>query len=266
MFMTANIDVDNGHNINWFAERIKDFVSNQVKPILDSATFDDEPVFTQFKHNAKAAIKALSKEGRGVAIAALYHKDIGDIDLRWGETSDDFRAKGHGLAKIIKWHPEVLQDLQGFISSLKVHQTHQKKHEIDLTDEKDSRAGEKIGWNNKTNHWLITAYIKPNKASASKGTPAALDNTLEPTTATSNITDNSIIDFENCEINQTLDSAATPIPLPMKLTESWALQSYLRGLRAASCIAPRLFEYVAKQQGEIIDHDLARLPCRLDGR
>ncbi len=30
---------------------------------------------------------------------------------------------------------------------------------------------------------------------------------------------------------KTLDSAATPTPLPLKLTESWTLQSYLRGLR-----------------------------------
>ena len=127
MFKSADIDVDNGHNIKWFSERFKDFLSKQ-QPVMDSANIDDEPVFTQFKHNAKGAIKTLSKEGRGVAVAALYHKEIGDIDLRWGETSDDARAKGSGLAKIIKWHPEVLNDLQGFISGLKIKQKHLEQH------------------------------------------------------------------------------------------------------------------------------------------
>ncbi len=78
---------------------------------------NDEPVLTQFKHNAKGAIKALSKAGSGIAIAALYHPEIGDIDLHWGITSDDERAKGFGLAKMIKWHPEVMNDTAYFDST-----------------------------------------------------------------------------------------------------------------------------------------------------
>ncbi|MDR1708600.1 MAG: hypothetical protein LBS70_02650 [Candidatus Accumulibacter sp.] len=67
-----------------------------------SESVGDEPVFTQFRHNAKGAIAALKEAGGGVAIAALCHPEIGDIDLRWGRTSDDPRAKGQGLAKIIQ--------------------------------------------------------------------------------------------------------------------------------------------------------------------
>ena len=37
---------------------------------------NDEPVLTQFKHNPKGAIKALSKAGSGIAIAALYHPEM----------------------------------------------------------------------------------------------------------------------------------------------------------------------------------------------
>lgn len=175
--------------------------ANLIDPLLDSATTEDDgPVFTQYRRNAKGAIEALKKAGGGVAVAALYHPEIGDIDLRWGHTGDSDRAKGLGLAKLIKWHPEVLGDLQGFLLTLHVHQTHRKKGEIHLTDGKNGRAGIKVEWNNKTNHWLVTAYIK-GSTSASKGTPASLDDAFEPTTATSNNAGTVILGFEMSEVN-----------------------------------------------------------------
>jgi len=164
---------------------------------LDSASTDDkEPVFTQYRHNAKGAIAALKKVGAGVSIAALHHPEIGDIDLRWGDTSDDPRKKGKGLAKIIRWHPEVLQDLQGFISRLHVHQKHRAKGQIHLTDGKNSRAGVNVEWNHQRGHWLITAYVrKTKKANASTGRSAAMDTVSEPTAATSDGVDGWIIGF-----------------------------------------------------------------------
>jgi hypothetical protein len=148
--------------------------------ILDSAGDNDGPVFTQYRHNAKGAIAALKKAGAGVAIAALYHPEIGDIDLRWGYTSDDDRAHGAGLAKLIRWHPEVLNDLQGFISGLQVRQFHKKKGTIHLWDGKDARAAIRMEWNGQSRHWLLTAYVKPQKkkASAPKSSSAALDGCL----------------------------------------------------------------------------------------
>jgi|GEM_PF-4814339 len=159
-----------------------------------TGTNHKEPVFTQYRHNAKGAIAALKKAGGGVAIAALYHPEIGDIDLRWGYTNEDGRSKGAGLAKIIRWHPEVLRDLQGFISSLRVHQTHRKKREIHLSDGRNARAGVKIEWDNRSNHWLVTAYIKG--VNASKGTPAALDTVYGLTTAPPYGVDDWIVGFE----------------------------------------------------------------------
>ncbi|VVE27082.1 hypothetical protein PCO31111_03457 [Pandoraea communis] len=167
--------------------------------VLDSAG-DDGPVFTQYRHNAKGAIAALMKAGGGVAIAALYHPEIGDIDLRWGYTSDDGRAHGAGLAKLIRWHPEVLNDLQGFISGLTVYQNHKRKGEIHLSDGKDARAGVKLTWNGRTGHWLATAYVKK-KASASKGTSAAMDDVFGPTTATPNNAGTQILGFETGGVN-----------------------------------------------------------------
>lgn len=163
--------------------------------VLDGVGADkDGPVFTQYRHNAKGAIAALRKAGGGVAIAALYHPEIGDIDLRWGTTSDDERAKGQGLAKLIRWHPEVLNDLQGFISSLEVHQRHSRV--IHMRGRRGERAAIRIDLDGKTGHWLLTAYVQTKKrVSAPKSSPAVLDEASGPDSATPNNADDLILGF-----------------------------------------------------------------------
>ena len=53
----------------------------------------------------------------------------------------------------------------------------------------------------------ITSGMSPQKASASKGTPAALDGTLEPTTATSSNTSTLIMGLEYIDVNNINDTA-----------------------------------------------------------
>jgi len=164
----------------------------RARMVLDSAAETKEPVFTQYRHNAKGAIAALKKAGGGVAIAALHHPEIGDIDLRWGDTSDDPRRKGKGLAKIIRWHPDVLHDLQKFVSSLKVYQKH--KNEIHLHGDGGKRGAVRVSWNHKSGHWLLTAYIKG--VSASKDWSAALDHVSGPTQLPQTTLTHQIVGFE----------------------------------------------------------------------
>ena len=49
---------------------------------LDPAWF---PKYTKFKGKPKEAIKHLLKVQKGDCLEALYHKDIGYIDIVWGE-------------------------------------------------------------------------------------------------------------------------------------------------------------------------------------
>jgi len=177
--------------------------------MLGTMNLASQPLYTQFRHNANAAVAFLRERGSGVAVAALFHAEVGDIDLVWGETSEDERNKGFGLAKLIRWHPEALHDLQGFISKLHVHQVHRKKGEIHLTDGKDLRAGIKLTWNGKTQHWLITAYDKKN-ASGSRSTPAVLDKASGLTTASPDTAGNFILGFERPSVNED-DVMQTPI-------------------------------------------------------
>ena len=144
----------------------------------------DEPLYTQFRHDAQAAIAFLKKEKRGIAVAALYHPEIGDIDLVWGKTSDNSRAKGTGIAKIVDWHSEAAHDLQGFILSLHVHQRHGNK--IHLTGKGGKRAAVQLDYNGKTRNWLLTAYVKgKGKNGILMDSSAAHQTTGEPDSATS---------------------------------------------------------------------------------
>ena len=70
-------------------------------------------IYTQFKGKAKEAIAFLLEKKEGEAVGALHHKDIGDIDLVWGNEKA-------GLQKIAKKHPEVLDNLQEIIGGMHV--------------------------------------------------------------------------------------------------------------------------------------------------
>ena len=53
----------------------------------------------------------------GEAVAALHHPEVGDIDLIWGKEGTG-KSDGYGLAKLVKYHPEVVDDLQGIYMRL----------------------------------------------------------------------------------------------------------------------------------------------------
>jgi hypothetical protein len=66
-----------------------------------------------------AAKDLLLARQAGEVSAAIDHKDIGDIDLIWGQEGTG-RSDGFGLSKIVKFHPEVLDDLQGHLDGMSV--------------------------------------------------------------------------------------------------------------------------------------------------
>ena len=56
--------------------------SMEVKPI---GVGEFGEIYDQFKGDVQGAIAFLLNKKSGEAIGALYHKEIGDIDLVWGE-------------------------------------------------------------------------------------------------------------------------------------------------------------------------------------
>lgn len=84
------------------------------------------PIFDQFKGDAKNAIALLKLLESGEVSGALYHKDVGDIDLVWGVEGTG-KSDGYGLAKLLKYHPEVLDNIQlllAIIAYVSIFQTY----------------------------------------------------------------------------------------------------------------------------------------------
>ena len=117
---------------------------------------DFGPVFTQFKGDAQGAIKVLSELQDGEAIGALHHKDISDIDLVWGNAGTG-KSEGFGLAKLVKFHPEVVEHLQEILDDM--HIVKRSENRINLESD-THKAAVRLTWNKEKKKWLLTAFEK----------------------------------------------------------------------------------------------------------
>ncbi|CCJ48973.1 Hypothetical protein BN117_1640 [Bordetella parapertussis Bpp5] len=161
--------------------------------------FDQEhgpfgPVLRDFQGDARGAIAKLLEMKSGEAIGALHHPDIGDIDLVWGEEGTR-RSDGYGLAKLAKWHPEVLDDLQGILSTMKV--TSRTENRVNL-ESADHRAGVRLTWDDQAKHWLLTAFQKKGGVAGTRTGTTDLfveDGTARPDDASDAIVDQKIDKF-----------------------------------------------------------------------
>lgn len=127
--------------------------------------------YNQFKGKAKAAIDFLLSRKEGNAVGALHHKDVGDIDLWYGDDNV-------GLKKIAQKHPEVLEDLQGVIDKMRVVQASENR--VILESDTHRAVVSKDWYGKKADNWLLTAYEK-------KGTSGgSIDIVPEPETGRQN--------------------------------------------------------------------------------
>lgn len=94
---------------------------------------------------ARAQLQAAKS---GEVPGALYHPDIGPIDVKWGT------ARG-GYQHIAAKHPEVLDDLPALIEEMEI--VGQRTGRIDL-ESMDHSATVRLDWDDKAQHWLLTAF------------------------------------------------------------------------------------------------------------
>ena len=132
-------------------------VESEPKPI-GKGIFGN--IYNQFKGKAKEAVDFLMKKKDGEAIGALHHKDIGDIDLVWGKEGTA-KSDGFGLAKLAKYHPEVLSNLQEVLDDMIV--TKRTDNRVQLESAK-YQAAVRLTWDEKKKTWLLTMFEKKNSA------------------------------------------------------------------------------------------------------
>ena len=124
------------------------FSLKDIKPVGIGAFGN---IYNQFRGKAKAAIEFLKKLGSGEATAALHHHTIGDISLVWGD-------KKTGLDKILRKHPEVVDNLQSIIDSMEVVQ--ESDNRIKLESPTHFAVVSKEYKGEPREQWLLTAYEK----------------------------------------------------------------------------------------------------------
>lgn len=151
-------------------------VAVEIKPVGVGAFGN---IYNQFRGNAKAAIEFLKKVRGGEAVGALHHKDIGDIDLVWGKEGTG-HSDGYGLSKLVKYHPEVLDNLQEILNDMRVVSS--SKNRVNLESE-THKAGVRLTWDGERKSWLLTAFKKETSASDKRTDTAATS--LEGDTALS---------------------------------------------------------------------------------
>ena len=137
-----------------------------IKPVGVGASGN---IYNQFRGNAKAAIEFLKKVRGGEAAGALHHKDIGDIDLVWGK-EETGHSDGYGLSKLVKYHPEVLDNLQEILNDMRVVSS--SKNRVNLESE-THKAGVRLTWDGERKSWLLTAFKKETSASDKRTDTAA---------------------------------------------------------------------------------------------
>lgn len=124
--------------------------------------------------------------------AALYHPDVGEIDLVIGEagTAEKNYSDGFGLAKILIKHPEVNPyKLLDIVAGAK--KTKQRGNTIELEDEK-TKIVVKLDWQGEDKKWLLTAFEPASRSQSIDAAPGtSSDSTLSEVEAVNSIDESS---------------------------------------------------------------------------
>lgn len=224
---------------------------------IDGQQFDQAhgpfgPVLTDYKGDASGAIAKLKEMKSGEAIGALHHPDIGDIDLVWGEEGTG-ASDGYGVAKLAKWHPEVLDNLQAILSEMKV--TTRSKNRVNL-ESADHKAGVRLTWDDQAKHWLLTAFRK--KGGAASTTSDTADLNVEGDTARLDDASPDIVDQKIDKFYQDKNGprgSFNPATLSISLLKNADLSTFLH--ESGHFFLEVQFDIASKlaQEAEIFGHD-----------
>jgi len=141
----------------------EEFAPDDPGPLSPTGQGVFGPVFAQLRGKPRAAIALLLKLRTGEVPGALFHPEVGEIDLVWGEARQ--RGAGYGLAKIERWHPEMLSRLPERLAAMR------KLRETENTvilGSPDDEAVVRLNAFGTPKRWLLTAYEKVKPASAER--------------------------------------------------------------------------------------------------
>ena len=118
-----------------------------------------EKNYPEYKGTGQKAIDFLVKNKGGQVKGAFSRKDVGDIDVVWGEVTNAEKHQGYGIAHIIDKHGmDVVSEIGNIIKN---GNAEIQANGIATIYYQDFKLGLSKGWYGKgDNHWILTAYQK----------------------------------------------------------------------------------------------------------
>jgi hypothetical protein len=95
--------------------------------------------------------------GQGEIVGHVYHPDIGDIGVPWGAAGTG-RSDGWGLAKLLQYHPEVVDELPSIIAGMTASAGAKQGATRVRLESPTHNASVSLNWLGKAKKWLLTAY------------------------------------------------------------------------------------------------------------
>lgn len=120
------------------------------------ATGPHGPIHADLSNDYPSAVARLMLDEDGEVPAVVQHPATGPIDLIWGEAGTG-KSDGYGLAKIAKFHPEVLDDLPNIIATMDVRKVTPGRVQLESADHK---AAVRLEYDGERKTWLLTAFRK----------------------------------------------------------------------------------------------------------
>ncbi|STP13346.1 PBECR2 nuclease fold domain-containing protein [Helicobacter cinaedi] len=133
----------------------KDELENKLARQIESISQFGEN-YPQFYHKAHEAIQHLLHTKSGQVQGAFYRDEIGDITLAWGEKGTG-KSDGWGLAKIVEYHPEVLDKLDELVQNLPIVKENANRYQLENDMYKLSIRKDFEG---QKENWILTAFEK----------------------------------------------------------------------------------------------------------
>ncbi len=141
--------------------------SKSLKLIADSrveieAYLDIRPIaefgtnYAEFYRDGTGAVKKLMAQKQGQVAGAFYREELGDITLAWGEAGTG-KSDGWGLAKIVKYHPEVLDNLSELVEKSPIVKESDNRY---LLDTPTHFLAIRKEFDGQKENWLLTAFEK----------------------------------------------------------------------------------------------------------
>jgi hypothetical protein len=117
------------------------------------------PIYREFRYDPEGAVEQLSRSRTGEAPAALYHPEVGDIDLVWGKDSSTAGPgeRPYGLSHVIEEHPGDENKLSEIMADTRVDPERSSANRIRLKSDK-YEAAVRLDFDGQQKKWLLTGY------------------------------------------------------------------------------------------------------------